>query len=280
MAQLDKTAVDAVAQEVISAFVQQRLAEKSVLLGSIIDRSSDAVKGSDSVSLGRHGALTAADKAEGAAYASQSFTWAADKIALDGQAGVYVQATRKGMNQATPDQESDILASAADALVKKLEGIIYAQLMLASSSAPDHQINFATASTLALADILSCRTLLRTQEVPFDDNDCFIAINPAQESQLLGLEQFIDASRYGNSLAIMNGELGRIYGFRVLVSNSVTAATAIAYHRSHVAFAMQGEVTWEKQRLLKDSVSEFLLEAVYGAKVLDTGKRGVVLTNA
>lgn len=280
MAQLDKTAVDAVAQEVISAFVQQRLAEKAILVNSIIDRSSDAVMGSDAVSLGRHGALTADTKAEGTAYDSQSFTWAGDKIALDTQAGVYVQATRKGMQQAMPDQESDILASATDALIKKLEVAVYAQLMLASSSAPDHQINFGSSSTLALADILSCRSLLRIQEVPFDDNDTFLAINPAQESQLLALEQFIDASRYGNSMAIMNGELGRIYGFRVLVSNSVTAATAIAYHRSHVAFARQGAVTWEKSRLLKDGVTEFLLETIYGVKVLDSGKRGVVLTNA
>jgi len=280
MAQIDKTAIDAVSMEKISAFVQKRLAEKAVLINTIEDRSSEVEEGMDSLNIGRSSSLTAAAKAEGAGYTAQALTWVVDKLALSEQVGVYVEATRKGVSQSSVDQEMAILAEATDAMIKQLEGKVYEELVKTSSSSPDHQIDLGTSDKLALADILSARSLLRAQEVPFDGDDVFLAINPAEEADLLGLDQFIDASKYGNNDAIVRGEIGRVYGFRVIVSNSVTASTCIAYHRTHCAFARQGGVNWDQDKDLKDSSKQYLLEQVYGIKVLDAGVRGVLLSNA
>jgi hypothetical protein len=274
---IDTSKTSAIGADLISAYVQQVLSETAVLIGSIDDRTSELEPGAKSLSIGRRTALSAESKAEGTAYEAQAFEWAADKLDLSKQEGVYTQLTRKAAAQATQGQDLQILQASAQALVDKLEAQVYAELVKVSASAPDHIVTFGVASTIALADILNARKLLRVQNVPM--NDVFLAINPAQEAQLLAMEQFIDASRYGSNEVLQNGEIGRIYGFRVLVTNAVTANTAIAYHKSHVAFARQIEVTWEQSRILKNSMSEFLLETLYGLKVLDSGKRGVLMNN-
>jgi len=277
--QITSTETSAVGIDMVSAFVQATLNEQSILISSIEDRSAEVSKGVKTLDIGRRSGFTAETKAEGTEYSAQKFTWTADTLSINKQKGVYTELTTKASNQSMVDQEMEILKGSAQALVNQLEADVFAELIKVSASAPDHVIAFGTASTIALSDILEARKLLRVQNVPMDNN-MFLAINPAQEAQLLALEQFIDASRYSNADAIQNGELGRIYGFRVLVSNAVTASNAVAYSRSHVAFARQLQVAWESQRLLKDSVTSYLLETFYGLKVLDAGKRGVLMNNA
>ena len=276
---IDSTATAAVSPELVSSFVQAVLAESAILITSVDDRSTEVGPGMSTLDIGRRGQLSSESKAEGTDYNAQAFSWVADKLAIDKQEGIYTKLTKKAGVQSAVDQEMEILKASAQALVDKLEAQLYAELIKVSTTSPDHVVAFGTASTIALADILNARKLLRTQNVPADA-DLFLAISPAQEAQLLALEQFIDASRYGSTSALQNGEIGRIYGFRVLVTNAVTANTAIAYHRSHVAFARQVEVSWEATRNLKESCTEYLLETMYGLKVLDAGKRGVLMNNS
>jgi hypothetical protein len=138
---------------------------------------------------------------------------------------------------------------------------------------------FGTPDKIALADILKARKTLRKANVPFDGN-IFLAISPDQEADLLALEQFIDASRYGSTMALQNGELGQIYGVRILITTNIEASTAVMYHRTHSVFARSGEVSFEKSRILASSSSEYLLETFFGLKTLDLGKRGVLLNNS
>ena len=56
---------------------------------------------------------------------------------------------------------------------------------------------------------------------------------------MLNLAQFINADQYGGREALLNGEIGRVFGFRVIVSNLLADAEAYAYHRSCLAFASQ-----------------------------------------
>jgi len=78
---------------------------------------------------------------------------------------------------------------------------------------------------------------------------------------------------------LVNGEVGRIYGFRVVVTNNVTASTALCYHRSHVAYARQLALRFENQRKLSEAATEYLMQQKYGVKTLDQGKRGVLINN-
>jgi hypothetical protein len=95
----------------------------------------------------------------------------------------------------------------------------------------------------------------------------------------LKLENFLHADKYGDRMALVNGEIGMLLGFRVLVTEYVTESTALAYHRSHVAFGRRLAMTWEQGRGLQDDVYEYLLQTKYGLKTLDNGVRGVLINN-
>lgn len=266
--------------EVLSAFIQAVLVEQAVLMPSILDRSADAAQGVSSIRIGRRGKLSAESKSEDGSYTAKEFEWSEDKLELNKQEGVYVEVSDLGDIQSALANEPAILQASAEALVESLEKKIIAELKKCSDDAPDHQINWATASTIALDDILEARQLLREANVPMNGMDNFIAISPAQEKQMLKMDSFIDASKYGSPDVLLNGEIGKVFGFRVLVSNHVDANEAVIYNREHVAFARQEAINFDSQKFLKEGKTGYRLQTTYGLKVLDDGKRGVLLENA
>jgi N4-gp56 family major capsid protein len=54
----------------------------------------------------------------------------------------------------------------------------------------------------------------------------FLVISPEFHGLLLQDNRFIDVSRYGSSEPILRGEVGRVLGFRVIVSNRIPQGTA------------------------------------------------------
>lgn len=86
-----------------------------------------------------------------------------------------------------------------------------------------------TPQDVATADaaFLLLRTLrmrLNKNNVPTDER--WAVVSPEFEALILGDNRFIDASRYGSTTPIMNGEIGRAIGFRILTSNNLPAGTA------------------------------------------------------
>lgn len=82
-------------------------------------------------------------------------------------------------------------------------------------------INTADEAFLILRQL---RMELNKENVPSDGR--FVVISPEFEALVLGDNRFIDASAYGTNAPIMNGEIGRAIGFRVLVSNNLPEGTA------------------------------------------------------
>lgn len=68
------------------------------------------------------------------------------------------------------------------------------------------------------------RMALNKANVPRRDR--FAILSPEFEALLLGDNRFLDASRYGSTEPVLNGEIGRAIGFRILVSNNLPAGTA------------------------------------------------------
>lgn len=275
--QITSTETASTALTVISDMVQAYLTENAVLLPTVWDRTADIVPGAKEVDINRRTGLTAEDKAEGSDYTAQKFTWAADSLVLDQRQGVYVELTGDAQIESLLNQESSILDASIIGLVEALEAKIYTALAAASAATPDHRLAFETADVLSLNDIISARKLLNKAKAPKTDR--FLAINSDQEADLLRLENFLHADKYGDRMPLINGEIGMLLGFRVLVTEYVTASTCLAYHRSHVAFGRQLAMTWEQGRNLKADVTEYLLQTKYGLKTLDSGVRGVLINN-
>lgn len=275
---ITQAVTDAAGFDAISLMVQQYLKENAVLIPTIQDETDEATPGKKSTSYTRIGELVAEDKTDGTEYTAQKFEVAADKLEYDTQQGVYVQLTSKGSLQSAIAQEPKIFERSLQALTDALEQKIYTALANVSTSAPDHAILFDTQSTLALSDILEARRLLNVAKVPLTDR--FLAIHPNNETDLLNLKQFTNASEYGDRVPLLTGEIGRIFGFRTVITGNVTENTALGYHRSHVVFGRQMEVTWDQDKILQNSAREYLLETLYGLKTLDNGVRGVKIANS
>lgn len=124
--------------------------------------------------------------------------------------------------------------------------------------------------------------LIRNMRVKLDKNDVptdgrFLIIAPEMYAQLLGDNRFIDASRYGSTAPIQNGEVGSILGFRVMVSNNIPAGTAatlpavsnfvIAGHPMALTYAEQISKTeaYRPNNSFSDAVKGLHL---YGGKVV------------
>ena len=277
MAQIGLTEVSATSVQVVASIVQDVLKQEAKLLPTIMDYSAFAAKGASMVKVPRRTQFAAADKAENTALTAQELTFAVDSISLDKNKAIYAALERIAEMQATPNVEAEIIMEMAKELALQVDKDIYTELLLASAAAPDHRIAFAGA-TLAQTDLLEARRLLNVQNVPMDNR--FLAIAPDEEKALLSIADFVRADAYGSAGGLINGEIGRLYGMVVVMSNVVTAGLPIVYHKSCVGFAQQLTPEYDTAKDLKNTSKEYLLNHIYGVEVLDSGKRQVKLGSA
>ncbi len=137
-----------------------------------------------------------------------------------------------------------------------------------------------TAQDVATAD--AAYLLVRKLRVALDKANVpaagrFLIVSPEFYALILGDPRFIDASAYGSAAPIMNGEVGRIVGFSVIVSNTIPAGTAgtspevsnfvVAGHPMATTFASQ--INSVEAYRPQDSFSDALKGlSLYGAKVV------------
>ena len=76
---------------------------------------------------------------------------------------------------------------------------------------------------LAVADIITARTTLSDAKAPKKDR--FFVAGTEAYALLLAHAEFTSTEKYGSSTPVMEGELGRIYGFRVFESQRIVTAT-------------------------------------------------------
>ena len=103
-----------------------------------------------------------------------------------------------------------------------------------------------------------------------------MGIGTAQEKNMLAISDFIDASKYGNNEPILNGEIGRVYGMRVMLHTGFGVETSF-WHKSAVGFAFQQQVRVQRDYELKNLAWRYSLDYLAGFEVLDGGKRTVLV---
>jgi hypothetical protein len=266
-----ETAQNALAN--ISSMAQSFLIQNSVLLPTVTNYSSLAVPGASSIKLPRSGGFTVGTKAENTAVDAQIITYAADSITFSHRT-VQFLIEKLAQKQSVVDVVQDAVMKATKALALDVDVAVLAQLALASSSAPDHQLVFIDTATdvVAKADILNARRLLINQNV--NPRECFIAVGSEKEAELLAISDFIDASKYGSSSPLMLGEIGMIYGMRVIVHTSITDQMHV-WHPSSVGYAFSQNIELDFDKDLANIGTRYSLDYIFGAKVLDSGKRNV-----
>jgi hypothetical protein len=209
-------------------------------------------------------------------------TIATDDILLSLNEGVLVAVENIAKLQSKPDVMAEYVKRMASALGKKVDQNIYTQLKLASAAAPDHKIDWSNAptDTMTKADFINALKLIKEADVDVSEpNSLFALINPKREAEILALSDFVDADKWfaGSQDAKLNGVIGRAYGFNILSSTIVADDEVVLYHKSHCGVAFQQKPVMTAQYDIRYDADMMLLKQVYGCKVLQAGKAGVLI---
>lgn len=252
---------------------QLYLIQKSILLPTVTDFSYLAVKGASSIKLPRSGGFTVGGKTENTAVEAQIITYAADTITFNHRVVQFLLEKTASQFSAL-DIASDAVMKASKALALDIDSLILTELQLGSASNPDHQIVFidTTNDVIAKGDILAARKLLVNQNI--DPRECYMAVGSEKEAEMLALADFVDASKYGSNEPVMNGEIGKLFGMKVLVHSLITDYM-VCWHPSAVGVAFAQDIQIDTQKDLANIADRFSLDCLFGAEVLDGGKRCV-----
>ena len=127
-----------------------------------------------------------------------------------------------------------------------------------------------TSAALAVAQLVELSLRLNVANVPRNGRYCVIP--PWYEALLLGSDQFITANQSGSTDAFRNGQVGRAFGFDILVSNNAPNPTGddhvvMAGHAMAMTYAEQIVKTAGVAR--EDGFSDGVKGLhVYGAKLI------------
>lgn len=278
MADLGLTEVQATVQETVADMVQEYLIQEAVLMPLVMNIPTKP--GEDRVKIPRSGDdFTADTKAENTALTAQVITYTTDDLLLDKHKAVQVRVEDRADVQSMIALVQDIVPRMVKTLALDIDTQIVAQLELASAAAPDHRLAYDNATSLGKTDLLIARQLIHEQNLRF--NECYIGVSPASERNLLAIDDFVHVDKYGATASgLNNGELGRLYGARVIMSNEFDDAKTIVWHPSACAFARQVNPLFEDDRDLPNLATLYSLSHLYGTVVLDGGVRQVVLGTA
>lgn len=273
-----KAQVDATIEERVSAYIQMVLNANLVVAPTLLDLSSQAGPGIDVVQIPRFGKFTVSTVTPGTAVDAQANAFSADAMNLDQYKAVQFLVQDLASTQAKVNVSQAYLEQAGKDLATELDQSLADALEAGvSTAAPDHKRAYA-GSTIAKADILTARQLLNEQNVPLEGRSAYIS--PAQEASILAISEFVRVDESGGSEALRNGRIGKLFGFDIYVTSLAEDAKSMFYHQSALAWARQLMPKTEFFRDVPMLADRYSISHIYGRKILDSGKRVVLMGTA
>lgn len=262
---LGNTETVSLRQDLISALVQRELIDSAVLASGVMDVSQFAEPGAKSIEFPRAGSFTVQKKQEDEEAQAQSITYATDALALDQHAVVQWILPKRSSIQSKVDLVADTVQRAARAHARQVDVDIRDAMVAAATSV-------SLSGSFGREEITEMRKEIRNDLYPMDN--ITLAISPDFEEDMLNVQDFINADKYGSAMPVMQGEIGRVFGCRVVVSTLLTAAAgarALMWHRDALALGFQLNPEFDSQKDLKNLGTRYSLDQLYGIKALQSG---------
>lgn len=264
------TEVDPTIETVVSMKIQEVLNANIVMPSTVMDYSDQVGPGMDTLDIPNFGKFTVGTKAENTA--ADASVNAFSKVSLSLNRHKYIQFLIEDIAslQSKVAVSQAYVAQAAVDLANEMDQYILDTLEAgASASAPDHKIAYV-GSTIAKADILAARAALNAQNVPMADR--YLSISPAEEAALLAIAEFTQVNTSGDNNSFRNGELGRLFGFIVLLNTKGEDAKSMFWHKTGLAFARQLAPRVKTFDDVPNLAMRYSIDHIYGGVALD-GKR-------
>lgn len=273
------TETSATVEAIVSTEVQEVLTANMVVPGSVMDFSSQVGPGMDRLKIPRFGNFTVGSKSENTAVDAQVNAFSTDDLLLDQHKVVQFLIedisdlqSKIAVTQAYVQQAAKDMAAQMDQkLIDDMEAGV-------SAAAPDHKIAYDDTVSLKKQDFLNARKLLNIQKVPLADRFCLIS--PTSEASVLAIAEFVRVDESGGSAALRNGEIGKLFGFSVLMSPQAEDLKSLFYHKSAHAFARQLAPRVQQDLDLANLAMRWSIDHIFGSKTLDSGKRIILVGTA
>ncbi len=282
MAVFTKTNVGVTEDVLISRMVQDKLLKTAKLRSTITDMSASAGKGIKEIDIPRWDSYFNESPADVDANGSdavakpdnKTMDLAADKIVLCDHKICPFEIPDKLSRQNILPLEAELAEVAGRQMGNYMDNEIIAKLRQAD---PANIKTFANTTTFSLADVTEARKTLNLKNV--SEEDRFLLIDPCSEKEMLDTPEFVRVDGYGSLDSRRSGEIGRLYGFTVIVHNGLNANEAIAYQKGAVAIAVQDEIKFESRRLdLRCQSTQYSYTLLWGSTVLENGCKQVVFS--
>lgn len=174
--------------------------------------------------------ISAAALTETTAITPSSFSYTQVQF-TPSEVGIAVALTRKEDIRSIQDIMMEKTADMGYALAKFKDAKIASTLV--SGTGNSVVVNSVAVSAVTTSDTINTSTIADAlKELRIDEyNGKYLVIHPKQENALIKLSQFIDASVYGGRETVLNGEIGKYLGIKVLVTTQIprNSTTSTAY---------------------------------------------------
>ena len=274
--------------DLIASIVEENRLVNTVIMNTANDRSNLLMPGVKTLELPRfHNTDTAGNRRFGdpqtqnvdgvTPVTKQTVTIENDIITLDQWKNLSYSVADRLIEQSRIPLISEFAAQAGKDMARYMDDSIravYATLTATVNYTGPADAALSLAQTISLNDITQARLLLDKEFV--SDRDRFLIISPAQEKAIINLDNFKQADQYGSREALLNGEVGQIYGFTVIKSTLLADDESYAVHKQAVSFAMQQGLNFESQRedvTIRSTAYSFVVG--WGLTLMDGGAYGV-----
>jgi len=230
-----------------------------------------------SIVVGRRTTLTAASVGEGAKLSAvdvSTLDYTANTITPT-KVGTHAQITQEAIMGSELNLIRDAITEAGIALAQKEDEDILTALLTSSNT-----INAVSEGTWSVGDnaykiiVKAVTTIKAAKWAPK-----FLLIHPDGLKGILLSTMFIDASKYGSNEPILNGEIGKIAGLKILVSTNMTSTKAVVIDPERAAWmAIRRHVDMKRWDNPDTDSIELYFYVEYGVALTDTAAC-VVITN-
>lgn len=262
-------------QEMITAMVQRALRERAQLVPTIRDVSSFAQPGHDSISFPRRdGKFNVVNLAENADASTQKYDYENDKLDLNQHAMIAWFIKKRANLQSVVDIEADTIAEAAAEHAIDVDRKIMAAMVAGASEDNDIFTGAGSSAIMTKDTVLEVKEKLQkaTKLNPRTAN-FFLLVDSARERELLNIAEFVKSNEYGSDQAITSGELGRLFGLRVLITDEDDLdGHALGYVSQGTIYGNQMAPDFRELYIPRRAGTEYALDQLYGTRVLDGGK--------
>jgi len=261
------TQMSATKMDVIAAMVQKELKFKAILAKYFTDVSQFAVKGAKSISFPKLGSFTVNTRASGVAGSATVINGTADKLDLNINAYIAYIVDQMDNVQSVLDWNAACAERAGTAHARYLDE----QLILGLAGASGYSLGL---TALTRDGILAARAQLQKNDA--DLNEITLFVSPAQELELLKIDQFTRADMYGTS-TIPAGMIGRVYGVPVVIHNGLADSASYMAAKSGLAFGFQQGVMASEQPANEygSQAKRVAVDQLFGVKGLQLAEKGV-----